>query len=240
MPRAAESTFGKVICLPGCFSLTKLYEEIDGEKRMLILKDEILLGYGTNPSPTLHSLCLMLGEDRFLTSLIMKYLPAYKIFFVPDAECYTGVPETISVFLSQRRRWNNTTLHNMFDLVFMRTTLFLWCFFVCDFLSLLLQPISLIVVGNMIYQYLKSQSFDYVTGVSVLLLPSLMILTAIIKKQIYVIPYIVPFLIAAPLFFVFTPIVCFWQMDDLSWGKTRKISGTQVTDNVSVMKVTKL
>ena len=87
LPRSAESTFGKVICLPGCFSLIKFYEEIaiDDEKTMVILKDEILLGYGTNPSPALHSLWLLLGEDRLLTSLIMKYLPVYKMFFVPDA-----------------------------------------------------------------------------------------------------------------------------------------------------------
>ena len=240
LPRAAESTFGKVICLPGCFCLMKLYDQIDGKKKMLILKDEIFLAYGTNPSPTLHSLCLMLGEDRFLTALIMKYLPDYKIFFVPKAECYTDVPETISVFLSQRRRWNNTTLHNIFGLVFMKTRFYVWCFFVYDFISLLLQPISVIALGNVILDSLGSQDLDIATGLAILLLPTLMIVTSILKKQTYVIPYIVPFFIATPFFFILTPIVCFWQMDDLSWGKTRKIAGTQMTDNVSIMRITRL
>lgn len=37
--------------------------------------------------------------------------------FVPDALCHTVVPDTFKVLLSQRRRWINSTVHNLLELV---------------------------------------------------------------------------------------------------------------------------
>ena len=37
--------------------------------------------------------------------------------FVPSATCETLVPDTFAVLLSQRRRWINSTVHNLFELV---------------------------------------------------------------------------------------------------------------------------
>jgi chitin synthase len=58
-----------------------------------------------------------LGEDRYLTTLMAKYFPKMKFTFVPDAYAQTAVPDEFSVLLSQRRRWINSTVHNLAELL---------------------------------------------------------------------------------------------------------------------------
>jgi chitin synthase len=63
---------------------------------------------------TLHEKNLYkLGEDRMLTTLLLEKWKRMNLKYVPEAHCYTIVPDTFSVLLSQRRRWINSTFHNM-------------------------------------------------------------------------------------------------------------------------------
>lgn len=50
---------------------------------------------------------------------MLKYFPAYKMKFTPDAISYTVAPDRWSVLLSQRRRWINSTIHNLAELYFL-------------------------------------------------------------------------------------------------------------------------
>lgn len=78
---------------------------------------------------------LHLGEDRYLTTLILKHFPTHKTKFVRDAHAYTVAPDDWKVLLSQRkslepdlqfctflsyissgRRWINSTVHNLVEL----------------------------------------------------------------------------------------------------------------------------
>ena len=122
LSKAFESFFSNVTCLPGCFSFYRIYSN-DTFKEPLIICDEIMNELFFNNVDTLHMKnLLLLGEDRFLTTLILKYLPLfseeYKIKYIPSAKCYTTVPNKWSILLSQRRRWINSTLHNLFELLF--------------------------------------------------------------------------------------------------------------------------
>jgi chitin synthase len=47
--------------------------------------------------------------------------------FLPQAVCKTVVPDKFSVLLSQRRRWINSTVHNLFELVFVRDLCGVFC-----------------------------------------------------------------------------------------------------------------
>lgn len=51
---------------------------------------------------------------------MLKTFPRRKQIFVPQAVCKTVVPESFSVLLSQRRRWINSTVHNLMELVLVR------------------------------------------------------------------------------------------------------------------------
>jgi len=69
---------------------------------------------------TLHKKNLFsLGEDRYLTTLMMKYFPTYRMKFTPDAIARTVAPSRWNVLLSQRRRWINSTIHNLVELLFL-------------------------------------------------------------------------------------------------------------------------
>ena len=64
---------------------------------------------------TLHKKNLfLLGEVRFLTTLLMKHFPTFKTKFCPDAVAHTMTTESWRILFSQRRRWINSTVHNLF------------------------------------------------------------------------------------------------------------------------------
>ena len=48
--------------------------------------------------------------------------------FVPKAACKTVVPDKFKVLLSQRRRWINSTVHNLFELVLVKDLCGTFCF----------------------------------------------------------------------------------------------------------------
>lgn len=96
---------------------------------------------------TLHKKNLLsLGEDRYLTTLILKHcepflpaafrikltqsaaVPNYKTKFTPDALAMTVAPDRWSILLSQRRRWINSTVHNLAELMFLPDMCGFCCF----------------------------------------------------------------------------------------------------------------
>ena len=78
-----------------------------GQRPIPILADDnIIYDYEENSVDTLHKKNLLsLGEDRYLTTLMLKHFPRFRTKFTSDAQCRTIVPDKFSVLLSQRRRW---------------------------------------------------------------------------------------------------------------------------------------
>jgi chitin synthase len=131
MAKAFESVFGGVSCLPGCFSMFRLKaRKASGDDWVpLIIKPEIVKEYSQCEVTTLHQKnLLLLGEDRFLTTCLIRTFPNRKMMFLPQARCRTVVPDTFSVLLSQRRRWINSTIHNLMELVLVRNLCGTFCF----------------------------------------------------------------------------------------------------------------
>jgi chitin synthase len=124
MAKAFESWFGTVTCLPGCFSMYRIHRA----NTPIVASPRIIKDYSENFVDTLHKKNLLhLGEDRYLTTLMMKHFPDLRMCFQPDAKCKTNVPSRWSVFVSQRRRWINSTVHNLAELL----TLPQMCGFCC-------------------------------------------------------------------------------------------------------------
>ncbi|EHL02106.1 putative Chitin synthase 6 [Glarea lozoyensis 74030] len=119
LAKAFESLFGSVTCLPGCFTMYRLRTADKGKP--LIISDAIVHEYSDCAVDTLHKKNLLsLGEDRYLTTLMTKHFPYMSYKFLPDAYASTAAPETWSVLLSQRRRWINSTIHNLGELVWLK------------------------------------------------------------------------------------------------------------------------
>ncbi|KAI9221962.1 chitin synthase-domain-containing protein [Blastocladiella britannica] len=235
LSKAFESLFGTVTCLPGCFSMYRIITANRG--RPMLCTDLIIEEYSDVRVDTLHKKNLLsLGEDRYLTTLIMKNFPNYKTKFTPAALAYTFAPETFSVLLSQRRRWINSTFHNLFELAFLKGLCGFCCFsmrfmVMIDLVATIIQPATVLYLGYLIYltvhALLNDESLNLVM-VSLILIASMYGLQAIIfilKKEFSHVVWMLIYILAMPVFSFFIPVYSFWRMDDFSWGNTRVILG---------------
>ncbi|KAJ7475066.1 chitin synthase-domain-containing protein, partial [Mycena galericulata] len=95
-------------CSAGCFSI----KAPKGDPGFWVpILANIVEHYSENVVDTLHKKNL-LGEDRYLLTLMLKTFLKHKNMFCPQAVCKTVVPDTFHVILSQRQRWINSTIHN--------------------------------------------------------------------------------------------------------------------------------
>jgi chitin synthase len=95
----------------------------------LLMSNHLIHDYSENRVDTLHMKNLLhLGEDRYLATLLLKHFPLFKTQFIRDAHAYTLAPDDWKVLLSQRRRWINSTVHNLGELVFLEQLCGFCCF----------------------------------------------------------------------------------------------------------------
>ena len=153
LAKAFESLFGSVTCLPGCFTMYRL--RTPDTHKPLFIANAVIGDYSENRVDTLHMKNLLhLGEDRYLTTLLLKHFPNYKTQFVRDAKAFTVAPDEWRILLSQRRRWINSTIHNLGELVFLDRLCGFCCFsmrfvVMIDLLSTVIQPVTVAYVGPM-------------------------------------------------------------------------------------------
>ena len=233
MAKAFESVFGGVSCLPGCFSMFRLKaRKFTGDDWIpLIIKPEIVKEYSQSDVVTLHQKnLLLLGEDRFLTTILIRTFPNRKMMFLPQAKCRTVVPDTFSVLLSQRRRWINSTIHNLMELVLVRNLCGTFCFsmqFVVfmDLLGTVVLPIAIVLTYVLIVGVILNPPKSFEEAIPVLLLGAVLGLPAVLilittRKVVYVF-WMLIYLLALPVWNLILPVYAFWHFDDFSWGETR-------------------
>ncbi|KAH8926724.1 glycosyltransferase family 2 protein [Atractiella rhizophila] len=230
LAKAFESLFGSVTCLPGCFCMYRIRSVDKG--RPLIVSSLVIDDYSECNVDTLHKKNLLsLGEDRYLTTLILKHFPTFKTKFTPDALSMTAAPESWRVLLSQRRRWINSTVHNLAELVFLDNLCGFCCFsmrFVVfiDLLGTLILPATFVYLIYLIVSV--STGNGQVPIFSIVLLAAVYGLQAVIfllKRQWQFIGWLVVYILAYPIYSFLLPIYSFWSMDDFSWGNTRVVVG---------------
>lgn len=230
LSKAFESLFGSVTCLPGCFSMYRIY--IVGSGKPIFVSHPVVRDYAENRVDTLHMKNLLhLGEDRYLTTLLLKHNYTYKTKFLRVAEAWTVAPNTWSVFLSQRRRWINSTVHNLFELVPLSQLCGFCCFsmrfvVLLDLVSTIVQPVT---VGYLVYLfYLIGSNPSNIPITSLILLCSIygvQALIFILRRKWEMVGWMIFYILAIPIFSLFIPVYSFWHMDDFSWGNTRVVMG---------------
>ncbi|KAI0469455.1 chitin synthase [Xylaria cf. heliscus] len=230
LAKAFESLFGSVTCLPGCFSMYRIRAADSGKP--LFVSREIIEDYATIRVDTLHMKNLLhLGEDRYLTTLLLKYHSKYKTKYIFTAKAWTIAPDTWQVFLSQRRRWINSTVHNLMELVPMSQLCGFCCFsmrFVIfiDLLSTVVQPVTIAYIVYLIV--LVSTNATIVPITSFILLGAIYGLQAIIfllRRRWEMVGWLLLYIIAVPVYSFGLPLYAFWHMDDFNWGNTRVVAG---------------
>ncbi|BEI80138.1 hypothetical protein CcaverHIS002_0106670 [Cutaneotrichosporon cavernicola] len=240
LTKAFESVFGGVTCLPGCFSMYRIKapKGATGYWVPVLNNPDIVEHYSENIVDTLHKKnLLLLGEDRYLSTLLLKTFPKRKMVWCPQAVCKTIVPDTFKILLSQRRRWINSTIHNLFELMLVRDLCGTFCFsmqFVVfmDLVGTLVLPaaitFTLYVAALAIRSAIEPEKQQTPTVSLILLafilgLPGLLIVITS-RKMVYV-GWMCMYLLSLPVWNFVLPAYSFWHMDDFSWGETRKVAG---------------
>ncbi|PWN24159.1 hypothetical protein BCV69DRAFT_240309, partial [Microstroma glucosiphilum] len=242
--KAFEACFGGVTCLPGCFSAYRIKapKGAAGYWVPILANPDIVEHYSENVVDTLHKKnLLLLGEDRFLTTLMLKTFPKRKMMFVPQAVCKTVVPDTFRVLLSQRRRWINSTVHNLAELVMVNDLCGTFCFsmrFVVfmELSGTLVLPaaiaFTLYVVVSAVVDGIQGkpiQSIPLILLALILGLPGILIIVT--SRKIAYVGWMGVYLISLPIWNFVLPAYAFWHMDDFSWGATRIVQGDAKGDH---------
>ncbi|ESK87178.1 chitin synthase [Moniliophthora roreri MCA 2997] len=230
MAKAFESLFGSVTCLPGCFTLYRL--RTPDTHKPLLISNQIITDYSENRVDTLHMKNLLhLGEDRYLTTLLLKHFPSHKTQFVRDAHAYTVAPDDWKVLLSQRRRWINSTVHNLGELVFLDQLCGFCCFsmrfvVMIDLVSTLIQPVTVVYIVYLIVNVARGdQSVPVQSLIMLAAIYGLQAFVFILRRKWDMIGWMIFYIIAIPAFSFLLPLYSFWRMDDFSWGATRLVLG---------------
>ncbi|THH08720.1 hypothetical protein EW146_g8900 [Bondarzewia mesenterica] len=235
MTKAFESMFGGVTCLPGCFSMYRIKSPKgdSGYWVPILANPDIVEHYSENVVDTLHKKnLLLLGEDRYLTTLMLKTFPKRKNVFCPSAVCKTVVPDTFRILLSQRRRWINSTVHNLFELLLVRDLCGTFCFSMQFVVGMELAGTLVLPAAISFTLYLiiisiipggSNTTIPLVLLAIVLGLPGLLIV--ITSRKIAYVGWMLIYLLSLPIWNGILPAYSFWHFDDFSWGQTRQVAG---------------
>lgn len=234
LSKSFESVFGGVTCLPGCFSMYRIKAPKGGDNYWvpILANPDVVEHYSENVVDTLHKKnLLLLGEDRYLSTLMLRTFPKRKQVFIPQAVCKTTVPEEFKVLLSQRRRWINSTIHNLMELVLVRDLCGTFCFsmqFVV-FIDLIGTVVLPAAIAFTIYVVVISVVGPEVQIIPLVLLGLILGLPAVLivltaHRWSYVV-WMLIYLISLPIWNFVLPVYAYWKFDDFSWGDTRKTAG---------------
>lgn len=235
--KAFESVFGGVTCLPGCFSIYRIKARKDGGDDWVpvIVAPEITREYSQGTATTLHQKnLLLLGEDRFLTTLMLRTFPRRKMIFCPRARCKTEVPNTFRMLLSQRRRWINSTVHNLMELVLVRDLCGTFCLSMqfsvfMDLFGTASLPVAIALTYTLVIRACINPPKDFSDAIPLMLLAAVLglpgVLIVLATRRVAYVLYMFVYLIALPVWNFILPVYSFWHFDDFSWGETRKVEG---------------
>ncbi|CAK4031315.1 glycosyltransferase family 2 [Lecanosticta acicola] len=238
--KAFESCFGGVTCLPGCFCMYRIKAPKGGQNYWVpvLANPDIVEHYSENVVDTLHKKnLLLLGEDRYLTSLMLKTFPKRKQMFIPQAVCKTTVPDEFKVLLSQRRRWINSTVHNLMELVLVRDLCGTFCFsmqFVLfiELVGTLVLPAAIAFTIYVVALGLKAAithttapTIPLVLLALILGLPGVLII--ITAHRVSYVMWMLIYLLSLPVWNFILPTYAYWHFDDFSWGDTRQAAGEE-------------
>jgi chitin synthase len=167
---------------------------------------------------------------------MLKTFPKRKMVFCPQAVCKTIVPDTFKILLSQRRRWINSTIHNLFELMLVRDLCGTFCFsmqFVVfmDLIGTMVLPAAISFTLYVLFITILPESVTNQPKpiISLILLAFILglpgVLIVVTSRKVVYVGWMLVYLISLPIWNFVLPAYSFWHMDDFSWGETRKIEG---------------
>ncbi|KAI9251516.1 chitin synthase-domain-containing protein [Phascolomyces articulosus] len=235
MNKAFEAIFGGVTCLPGCFCMYRIKapKGPTGYWVPVLANPDVVQHYSENVVDTLHKKnLLLLGEDRYLSTLMLKTFPNRKMMFVPQAVCKTVVPDSFRVLLSQRRRWINSTIHNLMELLFVHDLCGTFCFsmqFVVfmELVGTLALPAAIAFTLYLIILAITGNPAIIPLILLALILGLPAVLIVMTSRKVVYVGWMFIYLFSLPIWNFVLPMYAYWHFDDFSWGDTRRVEGNE-------------
>ena len=222
--KAFESIYGNVLVLSGCFTLYRT---------SILINKQLINLYEDEDSDNIYTANISkLGEDRFLTNLLLKFYPKFDAKYIKNAICYTDAPNDIKTFLCQRRRWTNSLIfchlwlllntpkYNLFKR-------FRFIFIIVFELWIVLCMPMLLTIGYyymilFIYNSISYNIVDVFGIIQTIILFVFSTIIAIVLNHFDMIYYSITFTFSVPLFSIIVPIYSIYFCDYIVWGNTRK------------------
>lgn len=198
-----ENTLGNVFVLSGCFCVLK----IDSMKDELIIDNTIIDKYTKKTDNDLHKMNLLnIGEDRYLSSLLLISNKG-QLRYIEDAKCETICPTGFYSLLVQRRRWTNSLLHCLIDLIMKSKNKTIKFVAIIELLIVITMPI-IYIVG--FFYIMENILF------SVLINAFPLIIIIFLRDYKLILQYFL-FLLFQIVFMVIIPIYSFINQDNTNW-----------------------
>jgi len=137
------------------------------------------------------------------------------------------------ILLSQRRRWINSTVHNMFELLRVNTMCGVCCVSMkvvvaIDLIATMILPASYCYAGYLLFEvFFKELPVSTVLLVLYGIIMGVQVVVFVLRSRWdYIWWFSIYFTAGLPVFYLILPVYSFWNMDDFSWGKTRSVGGS--------------
>ena len=136
------------------------------------------------------------------------------------------------VLLSQRRRWINSTIHNLMELLFVHDLCGTFCFsmqFVIfmELVGTLALPAAISFTLYLIVMAILGQPALIPLILLALILGLPAVLIVMTSRKIVYVGWMMVYLISLPIWNFVLPTYAYWHFDDFSWGDTRKVEGAK-------------
>eukprot|EP01130_Rhizamoeba_saxonica_P017438 TRINITY_DN8451_c0_g1_i1.p1 TRINITY_DN8451_c0_g1~~TRINITY_DN8451_c0_g1_i1.p1 ORF type:complete len:871 (+),score=146.17 TRINITY_DN8451_c0_g1_i1:193-2805(+) len=154
LSKAAESYYGIVLCCPGAWCMYRI-EAVEA----------IASNYSATPTSIREFHRLEQGEDRYQNTLCL--VTGWKAKMIKSSRATTQVPDSLKKLIEQRRRWNNSTLENTFNVLksgklWLRATLYMVALLL-DTLGFYVSPsIFLTLFGRALSAYINLPTLSVV------------------------------------------------------------------------------
>jgi cellulose synthase/poly-beta-1,6-N-acetylglucosamine synthase-like glycosyltransferase len=226
-----ENLLYNVFVMSGCFTLLRL--KIHNKA----LVNQNIINEYTKEANTLHTKNLAdLGEDRFLTTLLLKEYPDNDISYISEAVSLTNVPNTFKVLVDQRRRWTNSLIHCLFVLFYsppkqkLYRHIIMYYILIVEMFIIFILPIVIVIgfLNTIIGLTLQGYSLQPVIITVVIIILNL--IAVVLSSELRYIKYFVQFFLGLPIFSIYIPLFSIFNMDNLKWGLTRDVEAEEVND----------
>ena len=171
-------------------------------------------------------------DERMTTFELFNLM---KNMFYPQAVCKTTVPDSFRVLLSQRRRWINTIVHNLFEPILVHDLCGTFCFSIqfvvgMELMGTLVLPVAISFTLSLVIISIigTGMTIPLILLSFVLGLPGLLIVVT--SRKVAYLGWMVAYL-SLPIWNGLLPAYAFWHFDDFSWGQTRRIAGDKGGDH---------